>query len=366
MTAAPAILRRFPLVGRPRPTCSALDVRIAGLTEAADHLGSETRDRSAAASGVLNRAALILSDIGLHDQARDLCWQQIDIYRQAGTRLGPTDVGRMLAPLLNITRLDLRTGDTATARATLDDVYRATIEREDLVLSGRLLPLAHLPGGTREYLELRRWAWLACITEGLRARALDGDWTDGLAYARTHKAIGNHLMEGRQTRIIADLVTGETAAAASTLDATVVTEPWERQVFACLNALLRPSSRTFDAAELEWRLADRRPDYACYVARLGLAIAEIAALNQHSSMARTIAAQTAVAAAESGDGYAAREVVAWQLRQPTTLPIVPDTLRQLVHDAGLGRRCLESNLADELHAAVRRAVDSLCALMSAC
>lgn len=77
------IARSFPLVARPHPPCPPLDARIAeivALTRAAD----DTPDRAPSLrAAALNKAALIASDAGQPDLARELCWRHHRSYTSA-------------------------------------------------------------------------------------------------------------------------------------------------------------------------------------------------------------------------------------------------------------------------------------------
>jgi hypothetical protein len=73
--------RRFPLVARPRPACIPLTRRVADLCDRA-----QVADRDsdlAAASAVHNLAALLASDCGLPNLARQWCHRQANLYLRA-------------------------------------------------------------------------------------------------------------------------------------------------------------------------------------------------------------------------------------------------------------------------------------------
>ena len=81
----PAIAARIPLVCRPKPPGIPLADRIARLTAlTVEPPGTDHSQRVARASGVLNFAALIASDVGLPDLAAGLCWQQHRVFAEAG------------------------------------------------------------------------------------------------------------------------------------------------------------------------------------------------------------------------------------------------------------------------------------------
>src|SRR5690348_8131751 len=82
-----AAIRRFPLLGRPRPDCPALPLRIQEIADAVDNARHKADHGMADAAHALNKAALIASDAGMTDLARRLCWRHIDAYRRTGRPL---------------------------------------------------------------------------------------------------------------------------------------------------------------------------------------------------------------------------------------------------------------------------------------
>lgn len=76
-----ALAQHFPLVARPRPACLPLPQRVNGLAELAD-TAAKTGDASVA-STVYNQAALIASDVGVPDTAREMCHQHAAAYLYA-------------------------------------------------------------------------------------------------------------------------------------------------------------------------------------------------------------------------------------------------------------------------------------------
>lgn len=112
------VLSRFPLVPRPRPPCSPLRTRAARISDLA---ATAARDQDlAAASAVFNQAALLASDCGCADQARQWCRQHALAYLRAC----PLDArsGRLaLEPLVNLARLHIRDGNGTAAYTLLDN-----------------------------------------------------------------------------------------------------------------------------------------------------------------------------------------------------------------------------------------------------
>src|SRR5690348_3943150 len=75
-------VRRFPLLGRPRPACPALTDRVAEIARTAATAQEQGTDGMSETAHTLNKAALIASDCGLPHLARTWCWQHINLYRQ--------------------------------------------------------------------------------------------------------------------------------------------------------------------------------------------------------------------------------------------------------------------------------------------
>ena len=67
------------------------------------------------ATHTLNKAALVASDCGMADLARQLCWQHIDTYRRIQRPLTIIEALYMLEPVLNLARLDIRAEHGTTA-----------------------------------------------------------------------------------------------------------------------------------------------------------------------------------------------------------------------------------------------------------
>jgi hypothetical protein len=171
MSASPltAAVRRFPLLGRPRPDCPALPARIQEIADAVDTTRHKADHGMADAAHALNKAALIASDAGMTDLARRLCWQHIDAYRHAGRPLTVLEARYLLEPVLNLARLQIRTDRGTAALRLLESMYYAVTRRCDLVVADQTVPLATLVGEPAERRQLRQWVWLQLIGEGIRA-----------------------------------------------------------------------------------------------------------------------------------------------------------------------------------------------------
>lgn len=356
-----AALRYFPLTGRPRPACLTLTERVTevgNITKAACQPDADVVHHAAHA---LNKAALLASDCGLPDLARDLCWRHIDSYRSLGRPLAFVEARGILEPTLNLARLAIRASAHDEALRLLDSIHQALADDIDLTIDGNVLPLASLAVTPAEHRKLRAWAWLQHLSEGIRAYALLGRWDAAERHAIWHRGIGDHLMEGRQAAIITRLVSGNRSEASQVLADSTVTEPWERHVAACLSVMCADDHKARQLADTlarRFAAADPIPGYAVYRTRLGLTIVTLAYgpdPTAASHVTRTVAAE----AIASADGNAAREI----LKNPDIGNWVPSGQRQSLHNimdaAGLGIGSIPEPLYSELLAATSAAESRL-------
>lgn len=201
---------RFPLVARPRPACAPLEARVRHLCDLA-RSAERRRDRSTA-STVLNQAALLASDLGLPDLARDWCHQHVDVY----LRMRPLDgtaARHALEPLVNLVRLRIRAGDGTDAFEMLNSLYEAVTTSTDTVIDGLHMPISTLTATTNDHQELLRWLWTVHLADGTRALTAAGRWQDALDHLRHRNGIGQRMLDGRQVAIIAHTMAGESIRA---------------------------------------------------------------------------------------------------------------------------------------------------------
>lgn len=347
-----AASRRFPLLSRPRPACPSLAERVQEIARIAQSTRADETDVLMEATHALNKAALVVSDAGLAPFARDLCWQQINIFRYAGPALTVSEVGYMLAPVLNLARLSIRSRGGSEAVDLLENMLQAIKQRSDLEIDGRTLPIAKMVGTREEHRKLYEWAWKACIADGVRSLVVQGRWDEAVRHAERHRGIGLHLMEGRQAAIIADCLTGRADTAARLFEGSTLTEQWEKQVATCLDVMCTYSAGKPVSAEVLAMVEvfhDQQPipGYAPYYARFGLSVATLAAALYPEAATRALARATEVAL-KSGDGYAAREIIGFK---STTLCVKHqhrEALTALAAAAGLGAGPLPEPLLDSL------------------
>jgi hypothetical protein len=317
------------------------------------------------ATHALNKAALVVSDAGLAPFARDLCWQQINIFRDAGPALTVTEVGYMLAPVLNLARLSIRSGGGNEAVDLLENMLQAIKQRSDLEIEGRTLPIAEMVGTREDHRKLYEWAWKACIADGVRALVVQARWDEAVRHAERHRGVGLHLMEGRQVAIVADCLGGRADTATRLFEGSTLTEQWEKQVATCLGVMCTYSAGKPVSAEVlamveAFQGQQPAPGYAPYYARLGLSVATLAAglYPEAASRALTRAVEVAL---KSEDGYAAREIAGYK---STTLCVGEadrHALNDLVTTSGLGSAKLPERLLDSLLVSICSAEKALSA-----
>ncbi|WP_433345538.1 hypothetical protein [Micromonospora sp. CA-111912] len=352
-------VRRFPLLGRPRPACPALTDRVTEVAEIAANAAAQNDNGMADAAHALNKAALIASDCGLPDLARQWCWQHIDIYRQRDS-LTVLQASYLLEPVLNLARLQIRAHHGQPALQLLKAMSQAVTTGTNLLVDGHTLPLTNLTGSPDELGKLRQWTWLQHLSEGIRILALAGRWDDAVEHANTLNGIGLHLMEGRQATIIAHLLHEETEAARAILDDSNITQPWEHQVGSCLTAMCAaPGSDSHQISAMADQFLAHEPvdGYAVYRARWGLTAATLSS-GHHEAAAQHLLHHMATEALEAADGYAAWEILghrtALQIKEPQE-----QALAHIVAAAGLGAGAIPESTLRTLNGAVEIARDAL-------
>ena len=169
-------LRWLPLAGWPRPACPPLPARADEIAALVGEAGEPSTDPLGGTAHALNKAALLASDCGLDDLARDLCWRHIDSYRQASRPLTAGLARRMLGPAPNLARLQLRPGEPDSALQLLETIHHAVTAGGDLTIDGQVLPVAGLAGSPEEHARLRNIVRQHHLTDGIRAHVTAGRW----------------------------------------------------------------------------------------------------------------------------------------------------------------------------------------------
>lgn len=351
MDATGPIAQRFPLIARPRPPCTALSARVNVLAALADRAVSDG-DLAAAAS-VHNQAALLASDCGQPDLARDWCHRHARAYLDRPEL--HTDAARYaLEPLVNLARLHIRAGNGQAAIAVLDTLYHAILTRTDTTIDGIGVPAAALTRTTESHHELSKWLWGVQLADGTRALTTTGRWRDAETRLRQHNGIGRRMLDGRQVAVIARATSGDHSEALHLLNQTERGEPWEDAVIACLTALTQyPSDLPVDQAQ---RMVSRYgslptdPTLVVFRTRLGLSI--IDAIDQASHPATLDITQCVIRdVLHCGDGYAARDLLGHCAFAAAKMSKTVSELKTVLDTSGLDRP-LPASVISRLEAAL--------------
>lgn len=364
----PAIAGRIPLVCRPKPPGIPLADRIVQLTALTiEPPGADHRQRVARASGILNYAALIASDVGLPGLAADLCWRQHRIFAEAGSLR--EDVAVMaLMPLVNIARLLIREGDGNGAFEVLQKLYRAAQQRSAAVVCDHDVDLASLIHTDADHRTICTELWVTLLIDGARALARDGRWTEAAETMAAHRGIGNRLLDGRQIKIMSLLEQGLNQEATDMIDSSVPAEPWENTLATILHLCCRPRITPPSQTELDHAtqaalslITQPEPTTAVFRARIGLTVLDLTA-DQPARHAHHL--RTAVIDVASSDAYAARDILRHHATRSQITDQEEQALTAVLTVAGLGAGNLPATHKDTLTAAVRTAEDRLRVLLA--
>ncbi|MEE2038959.1 hypothetical protein Q8791_17210 [Nocardiopsis sp. CT-R113] len=351
-------VRWFPLIPRPRPPADSLNARVERLTTAGRTARSGSGEEAlAAAAQVYNGAALLASDVGMPDLARDWCWEHAQAYL-AHLPLNAAMAQRALEPVVNLARLRIRAGNGAEAFAMLTALREGVCTATATVIDGHELPLGRIVVSDEERAELHRWLWTVCLGDGMRALATEGRWQEAAEQARQHGGIGDRLFDGRQVAIIAALTGGNPRTALAMAENCEVREPWERAVQAVLVLWCHRESVEVTAADVETalgRVRDVDNGRVVFTTRLGIVATEL--LGGLQGDASELASQLVVAIVRAQDGYAARDLLtAWggKLSSDQMGSLIP-----VLESSGIDRQTLPEQLFHELRAAISKASQRL-------
>lgn len=335
------MIARFPLVARPRPLCSPLPDRLRDLSNLATKAtGQESSERAATIAAVHNKAALIASDVGMPDLAREFCWRHFDLYQDS--RPLPAQQSRYaLEPVVNLARLRIRAGDGKTAHLLLDGLYHSVTSGTELVIEGRRLSFAGFTDSAKARETVRGWLWTVLLGDGTRALSSAGLWEEALAHVECHRGVGDRLLDGRQVLIVARCLAGEHEEALRLVQQSAVGEPWEHPVAACLAALclrfggVEPPASSLVRRYVAYLDADRQPGLAVFRARLGLTALDVLT-GRACREVQTLAARVIYDGVASGDSTVARDL----LTHETLAQVMSDTDRSALQRAADGRKPL--------------------------
>ncbi|MER6913346.1 hypothetical protein ABT354_16895 [Streptomyces sp. NPDC000594] len=362
----PAIAGRIPLVRRLKAPALPLEERIAhltGLTVAP--AGAGHHDLVARASGVLNYAALIASDVGMPDLAAELCWRQHRTFAKAGNLTGGIAV-MSLMPLVNISRLLTREGDGEAAYHVLTCLYRAAQKRGTTEIHGHTVDLSALISTDADHRKVCEELWTTVLIDGARALARIGRWTEAADAMNAYRGVGKRLLDGRQITIMALMERGLDQHALDMIDATAPTEPWETTVAALLRAhCLSASSQPVPDLDRLLRetaalLAVPDPSYAVFQTRAGLTALDLPhdGTDEHVSLVTEALAITAAL-----DAYAARETLHHPAARRRLTEAQQQRLGAVITEAGLAGGALSTHHLHAVNEAVEMAETALARLL---
>ncbi|MFG2483368.1 hypothetical protein ACGFSI_11505 [Streptomyces virginiae] len=347
------LARRFPLISRFRPACLPLPDRVHALVVLAD--SAVARTDQGVASAVYNQAALIASDVGLPDLARQMCHQHADAYLHAAPFTAMTAI-RALEPVVNLARLQIRAGHPDDGLDRLlrlsEAVSNGTAERFDDV---------HVPADlvhtATDRQEVRAWLWRVLLADGSRTLTGAGRWAEALAHTREHQGIGKRMFDGRQIAVVAALTSGNTDHAAELIAQTAAGDPWEHAVTTCLQALCRRSSADLNNAqenELEAAVLAVPVEQGMTVFNTRLRLTALDTIGSSvSSAAHRITNQLHRHITDAQDGSAAREVLNDPLFTELANPTQLKDCRHLVDLCALGAGALPDQDRRDLDAAMQ-------------
>jgi len=266
-------------VARPRIPSIPAATRLREIVDLIDGATAGAANPTTLIAIAHNKAALLASDHGLSQLARELCCRHHDRYTSLRPWTAP--LARLaLEPLINLARLDIRDGHADDAVALLTALWRGVEAGDDAVIRGRAVRVDDLDRGSKDWKDLRLWLWTLVLSEGIRALSAAGRWSDALAHAQRHSGIGRRLLDGRQVAVLAHVAAGDHSIAERLIAESDVREPWEHAVAAALAAIDRGAVATYAerTATMVARYLDIDLDlsYTAFVDLLGLAVVDLA------------------------------------------------------------------------------------------
>jgi hypothetical protein len=313
---------------------------------------------------VINLAALIASDVGLHELAWDMCWKHYGFFAAADRLDDPATAVMAVQPLMNIARLLTRGGDGRRAYDVLEQLYQSARERTAAEVVGRTVDVSAIIRNPEGHRMIAAELWAAVLTDGIRALARAGRWAEAARSAAEHKGVGERLWDGRQATILALLLRGMTTEAAAMVNASDIADAPERAVASVMRAFCSLEAANADAALVDLAVSEalammewNEPPAAVF--RTQLALTALALAEISGTAVRLVPElREAVIAVAHTDAYAARAVLA-------ALGSNADSLRPVVEAGGLGRGRVDPDLLGFMTRSVAEAETRLSDLLGA-
>ncbi|MFD3514891.1 hypothetical protein [Streptomyces sp. NPDC058657] len=356
--------RRIPLIPRSHLVYPTFTARIDEVANCAE---KSTQDRPLPerinlACAAWNLSALVASDCGLPDLARDLCLRQLRIFQTALPLTGDTAIAG-LQPIINLVRLTARAEDPQTAYHQLMSVRRALHQGGSFTIHGH--PFHSAGFATEATLEhIQPWLHSLLLDDGTRLLAASGQWNRAAQHATVYDEAPARLHTSRQAAVIANLhTTGDPVTVHSLLDRATITEPWERAVEKILRHYAdhrtnraTPEGFATAARAVQDALEPGPPNLRMFRVRLALAAISLMP-KDHEAWGQPLYNAIVSDTVGSGDAHAAREI----LRQPVDLASKwsDRELRATVRSGHLGQGALPEPVLSTLEQAARTAGASL-------
>ncbi|WP_150254820.1 hypothetical protein [Nocardiopsis deserti] len=310
------------------------------------------------AAAALNLAALMASDCGMPDLARDLCLRQARVFFSNSQSFDVPTAKLALQPLINLGRLHTRAGSADRAHSLFTTLFEAARTSAAITAENLEVDFAGLTRGQDEHQEIVRWLWTVLLSDGTRALASAGRWPEAFDHVRRHNGVGSRLLDGRQIAVLAHSAAGEHDQALAVIEQTEAQEPWENMVASVLRVLClsRAHRNTEQAVSM---MAD------CYMASSGgpenfrvqagtCVIALSAGFTKQEKVTEALIGK----AATTRDAHVARELLA----QETGRALAPEQrehLQKLVQDSALGEETLPDAVLAELLSAAEECTNHL-------
>ncbi len=347
------IAERFPLIARFRPACLPLPARVRALADLAG-TAMHKADQGLA-SAVYNQAALITSDVGLPELAREMCHQHAAAYLHACPLPGMAAI-RALEPVVNLARLQIRAGHADDCRERLLALYEAVSHGRAAQFEDVVVP-ADLTVASEDQDEVRAWLWRVLLADGTRTLTTKGRWSEALAHIEAHRGVGKRMLDGRQVAVLAALAAGDRDRAAAILEDTTPGEEWEQAVTACLTALCRRDAGQLTdhhVTALASTYLRQKAEHGMTVfeTRLGLTTLDVID-SAGDPCARHVVDDLHRRAMNANDGYAARESLAHPLFTTLATDHQQQDCTALVRVCALGAETFPDGLYGLLTSALR-------------
>ncbi|GAB3454260.1 hypothetical protein GCM10027436_55750 [Actinophytocola sediminis] len=312
------------------------------------------------AAEAFNKAALIASDCGMPDLARQLCWQQFDRFA-ASAPLTVKAAKLALQPIVNLGRLASRNGDPDGAYEIYKTAHRALSSLEPVMIDGRQIDLGRLVTAAHDRRDLRRFLWTVLLGDGTRVLTQAGRWKDALQHIKDHKGLGRQMLDGRQVVILARSALGQTDTALAMLDDSTTTEPWEQAVATCLRTLcLRSTNRIADASSAMMVAAylqlPAQPEHAVFRSRLGLTVVDLAATSAQRAQVVTRLIQEALSVA---DANIASEILGFMPCRSAMTTAEAHVLTSVMQKSGFRQGMMPAELLHDLQESIAKSNEQL-------